>query len=145
MRSYFVLVVTMTVACSGIRKDGGDAGDAGGDAPSCPDMHGAYSIVLTGVGCGDLSSTAPQCIQQVGCSISFISNPASAPRALNGSTTIGADGSFTNAVVTEGTSSRSGCTGTWDANSQTLTVDCGGTGSSQSCSAALTRTGPTCN
>jgi len=107
--------------------------------------RGGYSIASSGAGCGDLSTTASQCIQQVGCSASFISNPAGSERALNGTTTLGSDGSFTNGSITEGTASRTGCTGTWDASAQTLTVDCGGMGSSQSCVVTLTRTGATCN
>ncbi len=144
MRSLVCVVAALVVSCSGT-KGGGDAGDAGGDAPACPDEHGAYSVSVSGAGCGDLDPTAAQCVQQVGCSVSFISNPAGAQRALNGSTAIGADGSFASAAITEGSTSRSGCTGTWDNTSQTLTVDCGGTGSSQSCVATLTRTGATCN
>jgi hypothetical protein len=54
------------------------------------------------------------------------------------------DGSFTGAAITEGTGNRTGCTGTWNAGTSTLTVDCGGVGSSQSCIATLTRSSLTC-
>jgi hypothetical protein len=54
------------------------------------------------------------------------------------------DGSFDGAALTEGTVDRTGCTGTWDATTSTMTVDCGGTGSSQSCVVALTQTGTKC-
>jgi len=143
MRVYTSFLLVALSACSGTKGGAPDGG--GADAATCPDEHGAYSIALSGAGCGDLASAAAQCVQQVGCGVSFISSPSGSQRALNGSTTIGADGSFSGAVITEGSSSRSGCTGTWDATSQTLTVDCGGTGSSQSCVATLTRTGATCN
>ncbi len=141
-----VVVVAFAVcpACSATKGGAADAGDAGGDAAACPDEHGAYSISVSGAGCGDLDPSAAQCVQQVGCSLSFISNPAGASRALNGSTTIGSDGSFIGASITEGSTPRSGCTGTWDNTAQTLTVDCGGTGSSQSCVVTMVRTGSTC-
>jgi hypothetical protein len=132
--TWFVLV-----AC-GSKASNGDV-DAGFDAGPCPDQHGAYSVALSGAGCGD-TATAGQCVTQSGCHITFGSTPAT---ALNGFASLGMDGSFTMAAITEGTGNRTGCVGTWDATTATLTVDCGGVGSSQSCRATLTRTATTCN
>jgi hypothetical protein len=122
-----------------------DAGlDAAVDAGACPDQHGAYSIVLSGQGCGDLNASAPECITQSTCSITLASSAPSGGNALNGTAMLGMDGSFTGAAITEGTVNRTGCTGTWNASASALTVDCGGVGSSQSCIATLTRTSKTC-
>jgi hypothetical protein len=110
------------------------------DAGPCPDQHGAYTIALSGQGCGDLSATGPECVTQSACAITF----ASTGGGLSGTATLGMDGSFTGAAITEGTGNRTGCTGTWNAGTSTLTVDCGGVGTSQSCVATLTRTSLTC-
>jgi hypothetical protein len=117
------------------------------DAPNapCPDVSGAYSIVLIqAAGCGDLSPTARQCIQQQGCAITFASQGLANTSAIDGDPTLQADGSFDGAALKEGMVPRTGCTGTWDAMTSTMTVDCGGSGSSQSCVVALTRTGTRC-
>jgi hypothetical protein len=132
--------------------------DASGDGPvdatddvvivGCPDVRGAYSItVVEGTGCGNLNPAARQCIRQAitaPCDILFVSKPQTGVAAINGDPTLQADGSFTFGALTEGTVNRTGCTGTWDAATSTMTVDCGGTGSSQACVVALTRTSPTC-
>jgi hypothetical protein len=119
------------------------------DAPGapCPDVSGAYSIaILQGAGCGDLSAIARQCIQQdaLGCAITFVSQGSSNTAAINGDPTLQADGSFDGAALTEGSVDRTGCTGSWDTLTSTMTVDCGGTGSSQSCVVALTRVNARC-
>jgi hypothetical protein len=98
-----------------------------------------------GAGCGDLSAGAPECImaaQQI-CAFQLVS-AGTAGTAVNGVVVLQSDGSFSGAALTEGTGQRTGCTGQWDAANQTLTIDCGGMGSSQSCIATLTRTGSTC-
>jgi hypothetical protein len=118
--------------------------DAAPDAGLCPDQRGAYSVALSGAGCGDLDATAPQCITQPVCTITLAATSGSSGTALNGTAMLGMDGSFTGAAITEGTVNRTGCTGTWAAGTSTLTVDCGGIGSSQSCVATLTRTSKTC-
>jgi hypothetical protein len=133
----------LVLAACGSKTSNGNP-DASFDAGPCPDQHGEYSISLSGQGCGDLAATAPECIMQTACGITFASNPASGGQALNGTASLGMDGAFTGAAITEGTSNRTGCTGTWAAATSTLTVDCGGTGSSQSCIATLTRTSKTC-
>jgi hypothetical protein len=65
--------------------------------------------------------------------------------AINGDAAIDSNGDFTGAALTEGTVDRTGCTGTWDATTSTMTVDCGGMGSQQACVLALKRTGGVCN
>jgi hypothetical protein len=151
--SFAALILT---ACSGTSGPGiGDAapdgdsqaGDAtGGDAGGCPDEHGAYSIMLSGQGCGDLSSSAPECVKQTACALTFVSSSPGGPgKGLNGTANLASDGSFMGAAITEGTAMRTGCTGVWTEATSTLIVDCGGMGSSQSCVATLTRTSMTCN
>jgi hypothetical protein len=51
---------------------------------------------------------------------------------------------LTGAALQEGTVNRTGCTGTWDGTLSTMTVDCGGTVSTQACVAALRRAGDKC-
>jgi hypothetical protein len=135
MRIWFVWIIL--VAC-GDKASNGNV-DAGFDAGSCPDQYGAYSVALSGVGCGDTAMGA-QCVTQTSCHVTFASSGG-----LNGMASLAMDGSFTGAAITEGTGTRTGCAGTWSAATSTITVDCGGVGSSQSCRAALTRTASTCN
>jgi hypothetical protein len=130
-----------------------DASDASSDAPvaPCPDVRGAYSITaVDATGCGSsLNTGASQCIrqgQQTTCGITLQSMPSGGGnRAINGDATLQSDGSFSGAALMEGPLNRTGCTGTWDAANSTMTVDCGGTGSSQACVLALRRTGSMCN
>jgi hypothetical protein len=129
----------------------GDASDAASDAPAapCPDVHGAYTITaVDATGCGNSFNVgARQCIRQgqsAACGIQFQSTGGSTV-AINGEATLKNDGSFSDAALTEGTLNRTGCTGTWDPGTSSLTVDCGGTGSSQACVLSLQRTGATCN
>lgn len=136
--------------------DGATASDGGGGMPdatprrdsggNCPDVVGLYAItVVDGAGCGDLNPVARQCIRQNTCGILFRSEvPQGTIPAINGTANLAADGSFMNATLTEGTVMRSGCTGTWDDATSTMTVDCGGTGSSQSCVLSLLRTNVLC-
>jgi hypothetical protein len=134
-------------ASTGMTQDAASSADASG-AP-CPDVRGAYTIVLVeALGCGDLDPTAPQCIRQGQsvCGILFrTSGTNGSVGAIDGAAVIGAKGNFAGASLTEGSVDRSGCTGSWNAGSSTMTVDCGGTGSSQSCVVALQRTGSVCN
>jgi hypothetical protein len=120
-------------ACGGSKGSNTDAGP-------CPDQQGAYKVALTGQGCGDLSASAALCITQSACAITL----ASSGSGMNGTAMLGMDGSFTGAAITEGTGNRTGCTGTWSAGASSLTVDCGGVGTSQSCDATLTRTSSSC-
>lgn len=116
------------------------------DAGPCPDVFGAYTVSVSGQGCGDLNASAPQCIAGTGtaCVAHFISAPPTGTGAVNGQAMLQMDGSFSGAALIFGTVQRSGCVGTWNAATSTLTADCGGMGSSQSCVVTLTRTGTTC-
>jgi hypothetical protein len=111
-------------------------------APPCPDELGAYTVMITGAGCGDLAAGAPQCIKAgaTACQVQLASQ-GTAGSALNGTVDLDMSGSFASGAVKEGSGQRTGCTGTWNATGSQLTVDCGGVGSSQSCIATLTRTG----
>ncbi|MGH7280103.1 MAG: hypothetical protein ACRELY_01145, partial [Polyangiaceae bacterium] len=60
---------------------------------------------------------------------------------VNGTASLQMDGAFSGALLTLGTIGRTGCTGTWDDSAKTMTIDCGGTGTAQSCEVTLTRTG----
>jgi hypothetical protein len=136
MRASWIALACVACGSSGNSAPDGSAVDAG----PCPDQHGAYAIAISGQGCGDLAASAPECVTQSACHATFISSGG----ALTGTASIAMDGAFSGAAITEGTSNRTGCTGTWDAGTSTLTIDCGGTGSSQSCIATLTRTSMTC-
>ena len=131
--------------------DGGSVPPADAPAPVCPDVTGAYSInIVDGSGCGNFNDQASQCIRaaqvSIGCDVTFVSLQVSggSPPAINGAASIQVDGSFSGAALREGTTNRTGCTGAWDATTSTMTVDCGGTGTQQSCVVALTRTRPRC-
>jgi hypothetical protein len=101
---------------------------------------------VQGQGCGSgFSASASECIRQQTCDITF------GTRAVDGGETgisgmigVAGDGSFTFAALKEGTLNRTGCTGTWDSGSGTLTVDCGGVDSGQACLLTLTRTSNAC-
>jgi len=116
-----------------------------GPAPPCPDVAGAYSVMAAGQGCGDLSTSAAQCITQTSCHLMLVSGTAGGgAAAVNGLTQLDMSGAFMGAALQFGTVQRTGCTGQWDPIMQALTVDCGGMGTSQSCIVTLTRTGNTC-
>jgi hypothetical protein len=152
----FVVLLACSGASGTVGGDGGSSGDATGgssgsgggtDAGPCPDISGAYGqITLTGQGCGDINAMAPECImaaQQI-CAFQLVSAPSTGNAAVNGAVDLQNDGSFSGAALQFGTVQRTGCVGQWDAATQTLTLDCGGTGSSQSCTVAMKRTGSTC-
>ena len=102
--------------------------------------------MTVGQGCADLNPSAPECImlaQQI-CAFQLVSATSGVVSAVNGVVMLAGDGSFTGADLQFGTQSRSGCVGQWDAGSQTLTLDCGGTGTSQSCTVTMVRSGSMC-
>jgi hypothetical protein len=119
---------------------------AGVDFGPCPNVLGQYSVSIMGQGCSDLNPSAPQCIKgtSTACTAHFVSVPATGPGAVNGAAMLMMDGSFSGAMLLFGTQQRSGCVGTWDAATSTMTADCGGMGSSQSCIVTLTRTSLIC-
>jgi hypothetical protein len=129
----------------------------GNDGGGCPNSLGGYApLVATGMGCGDFNALAKECILPVtsggsstanACLIRFNSEqPATIP-AVNGPQ-LGADlkpdGTFDNATLRLGTIVRTGCVGSFDEVAQTMTVTCGGTGTSQSCTITLVRSSVTC-
>ena len=128
------------------------ASDAPGDVPSgddgpasCPDVSGHYTLSAVGAtGCGDLSLAGTECIKQTVCDIAFQSTIATGAGGIDGDATLESDGSFANAALKEGSANRSGCSGTWTAGTSTMTVDCGSTGTPQSCVVALQRTASKC-
>ncbi len=113
---------------------------------NCPNLVGSYSITETGAGCGNLNVNAPECIGNVvsSCVAQFSSTMGAQLGAIVGSANLLADGSFSGAALQLGTNNRTGCTGTWDAGTGTLIVDCGGMGTSQSCVVTLTRKSTSC-
>jgi hypothetical protein len=78
------------------------------------------------------------------CAFQLVSTTSGVTPAVNGVIDLQSDGSFSGAALQEGTVQRTGCTGQWDAATQTLTIDCGGLGSSQSCVVTMKRTGSSC-
>ena len=136
--------------------DTGSTGDAASgdatstDAAACPTITGNFTgnIMTSGQGCGDLSPSGRECIilAQEACAFQLVSSSPSglAPSAVNGVVNLASDGSFSGAALTFGTISRTGCTGQWSQGNQTLTLDCGGTGSSQSCTVTMVRTNMAC-
>ena len=165
---HWFVVPAVAVACGGASgtglDDGGATADTGSDGttqqndagnnpdviipnpdggPACPTESGQYSLQLSGAGCGDTSSTVTECIQQQACTIQ-IDFGGGTGKGVKGQAPIASDGSFDNAAIEEGSSTRTGCTGTWDQQTHTLVVDCGGTSTSQSCVATLVRTSETC-
>jgi hypothetical protein len=138
-------------ASSGPDGSSGGPDSSGGEGAaseggSCPDITGTYGQIMTsGLGCGDLNTKAPECIvlaQEV-CAFQLTSSSGVIP-AVNGVVNLASDGSFTNASLQFGTIQRTGCTGQWDAGSKTLTLDCGGTGSTQSCVVTMVHSGAPC-
>jgi hypothetical protein len=167
----WVILCSMCLACGGpefaIASGEGEGGPSGADArgtsdappdtgpvvggdaatPACPNVAGAYAVaIVDAIGCGDLSITAPQCIQQnsQACAITFVSQDSTNTAAINGDATL-QDRTFGGAQLKEGTVDRSGCTGVWDPTTSTLTVDCGGVGTAQSCVVSLRRTAAHCS
>lgn len=136
----------------GVQEGGSDGvaprdGMASSDGPAmpCPDVRGSYTIAIApgSTGCGNLNVAAPECIRQPTCDIELRSNVSGGgPAGITGTAPLQNDGVFDSASLTEGTAMRSGCTGSWNASTSTLTVDCGGQGTSQSCVVELVRTGP---
>lgn len=129
----------------------------GNDGGGCPNVLGGYKpLVATGMGCGDFNSLAKQCILPGpggsasganACLVRFNSEqPATIP-AVNGpinGVDIKTDGTFDMAALRLGTMNRTGCVGSFNESAQTMTVTCGGVGSSQSCTITMVRSSVTC-
>ncbi len=108
-----------------------------GPGASCPDVYGAFSLTPAVMGCGDLSTSAPQRIDgdRMACLATF-----SSTGGIDGTATVSADGSFSGASLSLGSTAYTNCTGMWMAAISTMTVVCG-SGPSR-CSVTLSRTGP---
>jgi hypothetical protein len=127
---------------------GGPTKDAGGGADSgllCPDEGGKYTIALEGQGCGNLSASSSECITQPSCN-AFIAPLSGGGQGLgtNSPVSLGLDGSFTMGSIKEGNLDRTGCAGKWDPVKSVLVIDCGGTGTAQSCVVTMTRVSTSC-
>ncbi len=112
---------------------------------NCPDERGAYKVTDVGAGCGAIDLTAPECITEdgVACEAVFVSTKGVADgRAVDGTVSLEPNGDFTGGKLTVGGVMRSGCMGTWTQSTEEMTVSCGGSMTSQSCTLFLTRTGP---
>ena len=135
-----------TTTTTGTTATTGTTGGSGG-AAACPDVLGAYSLVKIGLGCADLSITAPQCIKATpaACTVLFASPDSTQGKGVTGQVAIDMNGDFSNGMITLGTQQRSGCTGTWNQATSQMAVNCGGQNASmQMCTATLTRTAPDC-
>jgi hypothetical protein len=128
----------------------------GNDGGGCPNPLGGYApLVATGMGCGDFNSLAKQCVVAApgmsaggnACLVRFNSEQPNTIPAVNGpqlGVDIKSDGSFDNAALRLGTIARTGCVGSFNEAAQTMTVTCGGTGTSQSCTITMVRSSVTC-
>ncbi len=112
--------------------------------PTCPPLGGTYSMIATGLGCDGVADTAGECIKMgnAPCEFSIDTNGA----GVAGSIDVDSTGGFTNATLKLNGTTRTGCMGsvTQGAAMKTIVVDCGGTGTSQSCHIVLTRTADGC-
>ena len=99
------------------------------------------------MGCGDLDTSAPECIKPNGsaCAVLFVSKPGATGRAVDGAVDLDPGGDFTGGLVKLGSVQRSGCVGTWSPAIHQMAVNCGGTTpSTQMCTVTLTRAGASC-
>jgi hypothetical protein len=123
-----------------VASDGDATIDPAIDA-GCPQIFGTYAINNANGMCGDLVDNAPQEIRGSACALQFISVGADGGiGAINGSATLGADGTFSGATLIEGTVPRTPCRGSWSETEQEMTVICGT--SADECLVELRRNGP---
>jgi hypothetical protein len=130
---------------SGNNDSGNSDSGNSGDGAACVDEHGRYTMVMTGAGCGPTATDVKECITETSCTITIMAQSTQLNAGISGTTPIQNDGSFTGATIMEGTMMRSGCVGAWDSGTSTLTIDCGGMNTAQSCRATLVRTSLSCN
>ena len=137
----------MGTAGSGTAGSGmGSAGSGVGGAANspCPIATGYYkTITISGAGCGDLDATVPACASATttACRYNVESKGA---KSVGGAISVQPDGSFSGAMIQEGSAKRTGCQGT--VSKGVLTIVCGGSDASseQYCSATLTRSALVC-
>jgi hypothetical protein len=146
-------VSTSASSSSGTTSTGGTGGATSssasgtGGATGCPNIVGAYSVTEDGAGCTGLDIAASECIKpgNATCEVQLVSRATTGNRGVDGTVTLDVNGDFTNGAVSFGTTARTGCTGTWQPGSPPrLVVDCGGTGTAQSCTATLIRLPSAC-
>ncbi len=125
--------------------DSSDAArDTGVDAPAttCPNITGSFAMDEGGSDCQDFNKGAKQCIRAVpgvSCSVKFVSALPVGSLGVNGNADVQPDGTFKNATLTLGSKVRTGCTGIWTEASGILVVNCGGFGTTQSCTVTMNR------
>lgn len=119
---------------------------------ACPDVRGAYAVsTLQAQGCGTLFGSSPPCIGEgpTPCAITFVSVPKfggdGGPAVINGQAHLESNGGLADATLTVGNMLRTGCVGSWDGPTATMTIDCGGRDASGSCVLVLKRSALTCN
>lgn len=114
-------------------------GAGGASNAACPDLFGTYTIKTAAGMCGDLNKSAPQAIDgnDVTCAAHFVSAPAKGKAGINGGASLNAKGDFKGAKLILGSMTRTGCTGTYNALAQTMTVKCGA--AADLCTAVLTK------
>ncbi len=133
--------------CAAATSSGGGTGGASGGGTgggACDGFrYGRYgALTITGDGCGNFNASAPECLvtTAVPCELRFSSAlVGGGVGAVNDTASLQANGAFNDATLELGTATRSGCSGSWDPATSTLTVDCGGVGAGQSCQVAMTR------
>lgn len=119
-----------------------DTGVADAPAATCPNVSGSYTMDESGSDCQDFNKGAKQCIRVTAgmpCSAKFTSALPVGSIGVNGTADIQPDGTFKDATLILGTKMRSGCTGIWTEASGILVVNCGGFGTSQSCTVTMAR------
>jgi hypothetical protein len=139
-----------TFSDGGGGSGGGDAGGKVGDMlppppdlSPCPSIFGRYSIQQSG-DCNDLDDKSPECAAMTtsACFVHLNSAPLAMTPAVNGGVTLDSAGHFSGSLIL-GTVTRTNCMGTFDANTNKLTIICDA-GTGNQCTLVLTRTANMC-
>jgi hypothetical protein len=139
-------------------KDGGKKSKDGGSPPptdaGCPMLSGVYTVAIMGTtpGCTGLDSQREVCVTSAGCSVTFASD---LPIGLNGEATATVisktKGTLDFTQLQEGNedggrSKRTGCVASYVLGSpDTITIDCGTSGTDQACDVNLSGTMGVCS
>lgn len=129
---------TGSAGTSGGGGSGGSGGSTNNGAP-CPDVFGDYTITNAEGNCYGLNQEATQSITGSApqCLAHFVSVPQDGGRGINGAGALDGTGAFKGAVLSFNDTQRTNCTGAWDADSERMTVECGGLG--EQCTVVLER------